>query len=244
MTMDAVMDWEREARTGLAEAVYATGKPPACLAGLLQKAVQEKRRLLVTRLTAEAYAALPAELSGMLHYDALSQTAILGEIEHAPEAHVAVVSAGMADASVAHEVSRTLAFAGVGSRHIADVGVAGLWRLMARLEEIRTYSVVVAVAGMEGALFSVLAGLISAPMIAVPTSTGYGVSSGGKLALHSALGSCAPGVVVANIDNGFGAAQAALRIVRSLQRAEASSSATSRAAKVWTAKCASSGGGD
>jgi hypothetical protein len=232
MSIDAVMDWEREARTGLAEAVYAAGKPPSCLADLLQQAAAEKRRLLVTRLSAEAYAALPAGLIAILSYDALSQTAILGEIVPAPQAHVAVVSAGMADAPVAQEVCRTLAFAGVGSRQIADVGVAGLWRLMARLEDIRAYPVVVVVAGMEGALFSVLAGLISAPMIAVPTSTGYGVSSGGQLALHSALGSCAPGVVVVNIDNGFGAAQAALRMVNALRQAQAGpSGAASSAAK-------------
>jgi NCAIR mutase (PurE)-related protein len=221
--MNAVMDWDRERRTGLAEAVYATGKPLSCLVDLLEKAAGEKRRLLVTRLSAEAFAAFPARLTGIVNYDALSKTAILGEILPTPKVRVAVISAGMADSSVAQEVSRTLAFAGVGSRQIVDVGVAGLWRLMARLEEIRTYSVVVVVAGMEGALFSVIAGLISAPIIAVPTSTGYGVSSGGQLALHSALGSCAPGVVVVNIDNGFGAAQAALRIVNSLQQTEAAS---------------------
>ena len=218
--MNAVMDWDREARTGVAEAVYATGKSLSCLAELLERAAEEKRRLLVTRLSAEAFAALPARLIDILNYDALSKTAILGEIAPAPKACVAVVSAGMADASVAQEVSRTLVFAGVGSRQIADVGVAGLWRLMARLEDIRAYPVVVVVAGMEGAIFSVLAGLVRAPIIAVPTSTGYGVSSGGQLALHSALGSCAPGVVVVNIDNGFGAAQAALRVVNGLQLAE------------------------
>lgn len=227
MSMNAVMDWDREARTGLAEAVYATGKPLSCLVRLLEKAAEEKRRLLITRLSAEAFAALPASLIGILNYDALSKTAILGEIALTPKAHVAVVSAGMADAPVAHEVCRTLTFAGVGSRQIADVGVAGLWRLMARLEDIRAHPVVIAVAGMEGALFSVLAGLISAPIIAVPTSTGYGVSSGGRLALHSALGSCAPGVVVVNIDNGFGAAQAALRIVNGLRQTEAATSGRS-----------------
>jgi NCAIR mutase (PurE)-related protein len=214
------MDWDREARTGLTEAVYAEGKSPSCLASLLEKAAGEQRRLLVTRLSQEAHAALPATLKNVLDYDVLSRTAILGEIAHAPKAWVAVVSAGMADAPVAQEVCRTLAFAGVGFRQIADVGVAGIWRLMARLDDIRAYPVVVAVAGMEGAIFSVLAGLVSAPIIAVPTSTGYGVSSGGQLALHSALGSCAPGLLVANIDNGFGAAQAALRMVNSLRRAE------------------------
>lgn len=221
MSVDAVMDWDREARTGLAEAVYAVGKPLSSLAALLEKAANEQRRLLVTRLSPEVFAALPPRLIDMLNYDALSQTAILGEIARAPRTRVAVVSAGLADSSVAHEVARTLAFAGVGSRQIADVGVAGIWRLLARLEEIRAYPVVIAVAGMEGALFSVLAGLVSAPVIAVPTSTGYGVSSRGKLALHSALGTCAPGVVVVNIDNGFGAAQAALRMVNCLQATQA-----------------------
>ena len=220
MSMNAIMDWDREIRTGLAEAVFATGKPLSCLAGLLEKAAEERRRVLVTRLTAEAHAALPEKLIGMLDYDALSKTAILGTVAVAPKASVAVVSAGMADSAVAQEVCRTLAFAGVGSLRIADVGVAGLWRLMSRLEEIRAYPVVIAVAGMEGALFSVLAGLISAPLIALPTSTGYGVSNGGQLALHSALGSCAPGLVAVNIDNGFGAAQAALRIVHGQHAAE------------------------
>ena len=222
MSMNAVMDWDREARTGLAEAVYAMGKSLSCLAGVLERAAEEKRRLLVTRLSAETFAALPATLIAILNYDALSQTAILGEISATPKIRVAVVSAGTADLAVAQEVCRTLAFAGVGSQPITDVGVAGLWRLMGRLEEIRAYPVVVAVAGMEGALFSVLAGLVSAPIIAVPTSTGYGVSSGGQLALHSALGSCAPGIVATNIDNGFGAAQAALRIVNSTLQMEAS----------------------
>lgn len=217
MSLTAIMDWDREVRTGLAEAVFATGKPLACLAGLLERASDEGRRVLVTRLTAEAFASLPARLMSRLDYDALSKTAILGEVQASPKVSVAIVSAGMADSAVAAEATRTLAFAGVGSIRIADVGVAGLWRLMARLDEIRSYPVVIAVAGMEGALFSVLGGLIAAPLIALPTSTGYGVSAGGQLALHSALGSCAPGLLAVNIDNGFGAAQAALRIVHSQQ---------------------------
>jgi NCAIR mutase (PurE)-related protein len=97
---------------------------------------------------------------------------------------------------------------------IADVGVAGLWRLLRRLEEIRAFKVVIAVAGMEGALFSVLAGLVEAPVIAVPVSVGYGVAAGGQGALSSALASCAPGLVTVNIDNGFGAACAAIKMLR------------------------------
>lgn len=223
MSMNVIMDWDRESRTGLCEAVYATGKSLQNLVGLFEKANAEKRRLLVTRLSEEMFAALPENLIRLLDYDALSRTAILGDVALETKARVVVVSAGMADAPVAKEVCRTLAFAGVGSLQIADVGVAGIWRLLERLEEIRTYSVIVVVAGMEGAIFSVLAGLVSAPIIALPTSTGYGVSSGGQLALHSALGSCAPGLVAVNIDNGFGAAQVALRIVNSLRRVEVSS---------------------
>ena len=219
--VQAVMDWEREARTGLCEAVFAEGKTVACLAGILENAAAQSRRLLVTRLSTEVFGRLPAASRDALDYDAVSRTAILGPAPHAPDAHVAVVSAGMSDAPVAREVGRTLQFAGVGARQIADVGVAGLWRLMARLEEIREHRVVVAVAGMEGALFSVLAGLVSAPVIAVPTSVGYGVGSGGHLAFHSALGSCAPGVVAVNIDNGFGGAQAALRILNLLRPRDA-----------------------
>jgi len=220
MSLNVVMDWDRESRTGLSEAVYATGKTLPTLVDLFEKANEEKRRLLVTRLSPETFAALPEKLIGLLDYDALSRTAILGDIVLEAKTRVVVVSAGIADASVAKEVCRTLEFAGVGSQQVADVGVAGLWRLMERLEEIRKYSVIVVVAGMEGAIFSVIAGLVSAPIIALPTSTGYGVSSGGQLALHSALGSCAPGLVAVNIDNGFGAAQAALRIVHALQRTE------------------------
>jgi len=216
----AIMDWERETRTGLAEAVYAEGKTMTCLAAIIQNAHEENRRVLLTRLTAEVFSALPDEQAYLLDYDAISRTAILGEINLDAKSHVVVVCAGMADVPVAQEVCRTLAFAGVRSQMISDVGVAGLWRLMDRMEEIRTFSVVIVVAGMEGAIFSVLAGLVRAPIIAVPTSTGYGVTGGGYLALHSALGSCAPGLTVVNIDNGFGAAQVALRIVNGLRQAE------------------------
>jgi NCAIR mutase (PurE)-related protein len=213
MQISAIMDWQREARTGLAEAVYASGKSAAGIADIVAKAADGGHRLLLTRLAPDAFAVLPPPTAAQLDYDPISQTAILGGAEIRSGSDVAVVSAGMSDAMVAREALRTLQFAGVATSQIADVGVAGLWRLMERLEQIQKHSVVIAIAGMEGALFSVLAGLIRAPIIAVPTSVGYGVSSGGRLALDSALGSCAPGLVAVNIDNGFGAAQAALRIL-------------------------------
>ena len=221
MHVPAIMDWQREVRTGLVEAVLAEGKAPAWIAEIVATAVQNEKRLLLTRLSPGAYAELPAPTAKALDYDAVSRTAILGSLEPEPPQHVAVVCGGMSDLPTVHEIRRTLLFAGVGAGLFADVGVAGLWRLMDRLDEIRQYPVVVALAGMEGAIFSVLAGLISAPVIAVPTSVGYGVGAGGKLALNSALGSCSPGLVSVNIDNGFGAAQAALRILNLLRKSQA-----------------------
>ncbi len=221
MHVPAIMDWQREVRTGLVEAVLAEGKAPAWIAEIVATAVQNEKRLLLTRLSPSAHAELPALTVQALDYDAVSRTAILGPLEPEPPQDVAVVCGGMSDLPTVHEIRRTLLFAGIGVGLFADIGVAGLWRLMDRLDEIRQYPVVVALAGMEGAIFSVLAGLISAPVIAVPTSVGYGVSAGGKLALNSALGSCAPGLVSVNIDNGFGAAQAALRILNLLRKSQA-----------------------
>jgi NCAIR mutase (PurE)-related protein len=123
------------------------------------------------------------------------------------------VTAGTSDLPVAREAFRTLGFYGVGAREIADVGVAGLWRILQHEQELKRYPVVIVVAGMEGALFSVVAGLVGGVVIAVPTSTGYGVARAGETALHAALASCAPGLVTVNIDNGYGAASAALRVL-------------------------------
>ncbi|WP_337997035.1 nickel pincer cofactor biosynthesis protein LarB [Oleispirillum naphthae] len=216
----AVMDWQRVERIGLPEAVYAEGKTPQQIQQIVDAAQDEGRRLLITRLDAEKYAALPEAARTVIDYDATSRTAILGAPQGALPIAAAIVTAGLADLPVAAEAERTLAFSGVGATLFCDVGVAGLWRLLDRIDEIRRHRVVIAAAGMEGALFSVLAGLIAAPVIAVPTSVGRGVATGGRVALESALGSCAPGLVVVNIDNGFGAAQAALRILRAPRAAE------------------------
>jgi len=213
----AVMDWQRVERIGLPEAVYAEGKTPQQIQQIVDAAQDEGRRLLITRLDAEKHAALPEAARTVIDYDAVSRTAILGAPQGPLPAEAAIVTAGLADMPVAAEAERTLAFSGVGAELFCDVGVAGLWRLLDRIDEIRRHRAVIAVAGMEGALFSVLAGLVAAPVIAVPSSVGRGVATGGRVALESALGSCAPGLVVVNIDNGFGAAQAALRILRALR---------------------------
>jgi NCAIR mutase (PurE)-related protein len=124
------------------------------------------------------------------------------------------VAAGTSDVAVGREAARTLRFYGEPAVEINDVGVAGLWRLLERVEEMRKMKVVIAVAGMDAALPTVIGGLVSSVVIGVPTSVGYGVASGGETALRSMLASCSPGLLVTNIDNGFGAACAALRILR------------------------------
>lgn len=212
--MDPVMDWARADRIGLFEAVYGAGKTTGQVEAIVSSAMAEGHRLLLTCLVPEKYAALSSRLQLALDFDPVSQTAILGPLPLPARSDVAIVTGGMADLPVAAEAMRTLLFAGVGGECIGDVGVAGLWRLMQRLESIRRARVVIAVAGMEGALFSVLGGLVSAPIIAVPTAVGRGVAADGSVALSSALASCAPGLVTVNINNGFGAAQAALRILR------------------------------
>jgi NCAIR mutase (PurE)-related protein len=213
---DIVMDWARQARTGVPEAVLCASKSAAQIEAALAAADEADRPLLLTRLAEPLFASLSAITRQRLDYDPLSATAFYGQ---APDpatlvAGIGIVAAGTSDLPVAREAARTLAFCGYASPIIADVGVAGLWRLLDRVPDLAAFRVIIAVAGMEGALFSVLGGLVAAPVIAVPTSVGYGVGAGGRLALHSALGSCAPGIVAVNIDNGFGAAAAAIKMLR------------------------------
>jgi hypothetical protein len=209
------IDWKREQRTGIAEAVLCAGKRPDQIAAILVRATEARQRLFLTRLDPAQLAALPDQLTEVLDYDPHSRTAILGESKPPTRTgDILIVTAGTSDLAVAQEASRTLFFNGLEVPIIADVGVAGLWRLIERLEELRAGRIIIAVAGMEAALFSVLAGLVAAPVIAVPSSVGYGVAAGGQVALNAALASCAPGVLTVNIDNGFGAAVAALKCLR------------------------------
>jgi NCAIR mutase (PurE)-related protein len=208
------LDWERTARTGTSEAVLCEAKTAAQIDAIAAHAQEIGERLLLTRLGRRKRDRLEPATRAALDYDEVSRTAVLGGMPPPrAERRVAIVAGGTSDAAVAREAARTLAFAGEAPTVIVDVGVAGLWRLMERLPEIRSHRVLIAVAGMEGALFSVLAGLVPCPVLAVPTSTGYGVADGGRTALHAALASCASGLSVLNIDNGFGAAHAALRIL-------------------------------
>ena len=211
---ELIFDYAREQRTGVPEAVFCAGKTAAQINRLLAETADRAGKLLLTRLEP----ALFEQLNVPLDYDPLSRTALFGSCPQPTEpARIAIVTAGTSDLPIAREAARSLHFFGLASTEWADVGVAGLWRLLERVEELRRYPLIIAVAGMEGALFSVLAGLVPGLIIAVPSSCGYGVTANGHAALHAALGSCSPGVVVSNIDNGFGAACAARKIITNSQ---------------------------
>ena len=222
MAPEINFDFGRQERIGLSEVVFCLGKTPEQIGQAIAIAQARDLSLLLTRLAPEAFAALAAPAQAALDYDPSSRTAVVGA-PRPPEGEplVAVVTAGTSDLPVAREAARTLAFYGVGAREIADVGVAGLWRLLKHEQELRRYPVVIVVAGMEGALFSVVGGLVGGVVIAVPTSTGYGAARRGETALHAALASCAPGLVTVNIDNGYGAACAAVRFLNQLQERRA-----------------------
>jgi NCAIR mutase (PurE)-related protein len=229
------LDWQRHARTGTCEAVLCESKSVAQIEAIVAHAQELDQRLLLTRLRPRQLRRLAAPIREALDYDDVSRTAIVGTLPPARHGgRIAVVCAGTSDLRVATESVRTLAFAGETATLFVDVGVAGLWRLMEQLDAIRRHRVIVAVAGMEGALFSVLTGLVASAVVAVPTSVGYGVSAGGRVALEAALACCASGLAVVNIDNGFGAAHFALRMLGDARTAEvavAPAPTTLRAAK-------------
>ena len=210
MSVEFVFDFDRAHRTGIEEAVLCSGKSVAQIAAILQAVRERSARVLLTRLSGQQAAELVDGFD--LDYDEVSRTAFFGDVpERTGSAEVGIVPAGTSDVPVAREAERTLRYYGVGARSYLDIGVAGLWRLGRWLSELESHRVIIVVAGMDGALPSVIGGLLGGLVIAVPVSTGYGMSRNGETALHAALASCAPGVVVVNIDNGYGAAIAALR---------------------------------
>ena len=212
-------DHQREERIRLPESVFCQNKSVEMLNEIIAElAGGAAARVLFTRLDREKFGALDPDLAAHLDYHESSRTALLGGTrEERVPGKVAIITAGTSDLPVAWEAQRTLQYLGVASILVADVGVAGLWRLQERLDEINEYDVLIVVAGMDAALVSVVGGLTPHPLIGVPTSTGYGVSSGGRTALESMLASGSPGVTVVNIDNGYGAACAAARILQGIQ---------------------------
>ena len=208
------LDFDREKRLGFGEAIYCAGKSHAQIDVILTQATSGDGRFLLTRLSPDKFSRLDSGARGRIDYDPVSQTGFYGAVRPIKSSgQVAILTAGTSDVPVAREAQRTLVYHGVAAREINDIGVAGLWRLTEKLDVIRAHPIVIVVAGMDAALVSVVGGLVPSMVIAVPTSVGYGVASGGTTALHASLASCAPGIVVVNIDNGYGAACAALRII-------------------------------
>jgi NCAIR mutase (PurE)-related protein len=214
---DIKLDLQRHERLGFDEAIFCAGKTALHLTHILDQAAENNLRLLLTRLSAEQLRELPEAHRARIDHEPASRTGYYGpphDLVGPPR--VAVITAGTSDVYVSREAARTLRFYGQPNVEITDVGVAGLWRLLERIEEIRRMPVVIAVAGMDAALPTVLGGLVPSVIIGVPTSVGYGVATGGEVALRAMLASCAPGLVVMNIDNGYGAACAVLRILRAM----------------------------
>lgn len=219
---DIKLDFSLGARIGLDEAIFCAGKSTVHLEHILDEASAQNARLLLTKLAQSQYEALAEHHRVRLDFDALSRTAILGS-PHPPlnTREIVVLTAGTSDVPVSREATRTLRYYGAPVQEISDVGVAGLWRLLERVEELKRAPVVIVVAGMDAALPTVVGGLTPAVIIGVPTSVGYGVASGGETALRAMLASCTAGLAVMNIDNGFGAACAAMRVLRALTSATA-----------------------
>ena len=220
----ARVDHHRALRHGIAEVVLAEGKTPEQVVGIVQRIIEAGDNVFVTRLTGRS-AELVQQALPQLSYSALARTAKLIQ-QPIPERTckpVALVTAGTSDLPVAEEAYETLSMFGIPAQRYFDVGVAGIHRLMAHIEALSAAPAAIVVAGMEGALPSVVGGLIGAPIIAVPTSVGYGTALGGFTALFAMLTSCASGITVVNIDNGFGAAMAVGRLITAQSKSQASS---------------------
>lgn len=215
MLGDAVrVDHHRLARQGFPEFVYAEGKPPDLVAEIVARLVDRQHVALATRVSPEAAAMTRARVPDAV-YDAESRVLSVGGplvLADVPSLDVAVVAAGTSDRPVAEEAAQVAAFLNHRVQRLYDVGVAGLHRLLDHLADLRAADAVIVVAGMEGALPSVVGGLVGVPVVAVPTSVGYGAHFGGVTPLLAMLNSCAAGVVVVNIDSGFGAALAVHRM--------------------------------
>ena len=209
----AKLDLHRELRNGLPEAVYAEGKRTDDLKAIVDRMMQAHGRVLVTRLRPDAAEAVLADRPEATYHER-ARILTCGEPHESRPGNITVLAAGTSDLHVAEEAAVCAAWFGHEVERCYDVGVAGLHRLLGNLPAIRKADVVVAVAGMDGALPTVVASLVPAPVVAVPTSVGYGASFGGLAALLTMLNACAPGIGVVNIDNGYGAAVLASRIAR------------------------------
>ncbi len=208
------IDHHRTGRTGFSEIVFGKNKDINTLRNIIREMVSVQHKVLITKLQPDKYEVLKNDFDTFF-YDPVSQTATVGKIDDETSAAplVAILSGGSSDEFVVNEAFHTLRFLGIPAKRYIDVGVAGIHRLMERIDELKTFNVLVVCAGFEGALPTIVGGLLPQPIIGVPVSVGYGVSESGTTALNAMLASCANGITVVNIDNGFGAAMAAYRIL-------------------------------
>jgi NCAIR mutase (PurE)-related protein len=211
----ATVDLHRERRQGAPEVIYGAGKSPEQIAGIARRLIDAGQNVLCTRAPDGAFEAVHKIAEDAEHHEQARAITIVRK-DPEPMGRAALVSAGTSDLDVAEEAAVSCAFFGVEVERVYDVGVAGIHRILRASEALARADVVIVCAGMDGALPSVVGGLVDRPVIAVPTSVGYGAAFGGVSALLAMLNSCASGVTVVNIDNGFGAARAAHRITRAI----------------------------
>ena len=207
------IDYDRENRIGIPEIIYGASKTSNDLLNILNNHLMKGKNALITKLQKNK-AEFLLEQFPEAFYNEDSGIFILSTIDepqYSPD--VAIISGGTSDTSIVNETYYTLAFLGVRALKVSDVGAAGLHRLLKRVEELKTFKILIVIAGFEGALPTIIGGLLPQPIIAVPTSIGYGVAEAGKAALNSMLASCSNGISVVNINNGYGAAIAAIRIL-------------------------------
>ena len=216
MNLDISFDFQRRERLGLIEAIWGKDKSIDQLKRLSENVLGKNEVVFITRINGEKATYL-LNLYDYARFYEEANCLIIGENFNKVNTNkkVAIISGGTSDLAVTLEAKLALEIYGVNCQTFVDVGVAGIHRLMSKLEEIKKYDVLIVCAGMEGALATVVGGLLPQPIIAVPVSVGYGVSKNGFTALNSMLSSCSPGISVMNIDNGYGAAMAALRIINS-----------------------------
>jgi len=217
MNLDIRFDFQRRERIGLIEAIWGQDKSIDQLKRLTENVLGKNEVVFITRINREKASEL-VDLYDEAKFYEEAKCLIIGQNLNKINTYkkVAIISGGSSDLAVTREAQLALDIYGVNCKSFIDVGVAGLHRLMSELEEINKYDVLIVCAGMEGALATVVGGLLAQPIIAVPVSVGYGVSKDGETALNSMLSSCSPGIAVMNIDNGYGAAMAALRIIKSI----------------------------
>ena len=210
---EVVIDHSRRSRCGFPEFIYGAGKTAEQIAIATEKIKNSGEPVLVTRISLEKYEQIKSKFPDAIYDKSAESLIIRNNFTEKPKGNIAIITAGTSDIPVAMEAKYTAELCNCNVKTYFDIGVAGIHRLFNSLKEIKKADVIICIAGMEGALPSVVAGMVSCPIIAVPTSVGYGTAMNGFTALFAMLTSCASGVTVVNIDNGFGAACAAVRII-------------------------------